>query len=134
MGNRSYKLTNAGHSAHGWQIGRHRLAGNSFFPCGRIFIFIFSEPLGINIELFLKLYLKGCGVWWKWKEVYFISCENWTRRLAHMYTFVNTLLYALVRIDSMSSFEPISVEVLNLKLDYSSKDLMILIFYSSLKW
>ena len=50
-----------------------------------------------------------------------------------MYTFVNTLLYALVRIDSMSSFEPISVEVLNLKLDYSSKDLMILIFYSSLK-
>ena len=36
--------------AHGWQIGRHRLAGNSHFPQWRIFIFCFSEPLGINIE------------------------------------------------------------------------------------
>ena len=33
-----------------WQIGWHWLAGNSFFPCGRIFISSFSEPLGINIE------------------------------------------------------------------------------------
>ena len=45
-GNRSYQLTSAGQSAHGWQIGRHWLAGKSFFPCGRIF----SEPLGITIE------------------------------------------------------------------------------------
>ena len=35
---------------HGWQIGRHRLAGNSHFPRQRIFIFCFPEPLGINIE------------------------------------------------------------------------------------
>ena len=27
-GNRSYQLTSAGQSAHGWQIGRHWLAGN----------------------------------------------------------------------------------------------------------
>ena len=34
---------------HG-QIGQHWLAGNSYFPCGRIFISSFSELLGINIE------------------------------------------------------------------------------------
>ena len=50
MGKRSYQLTSASQSAHGWQIGRHWLAGNSYFPCGRIFISSFSEPLGINIE------------------------------------------------------------------------------------
>ena len=32
------------------QIGRHWLAGNYFFPCGRIFISSTSELLGINIE------------------------------------------------------------------------------------
>ena len=37
-------------SAHGWQIGWHWLAGNSYFPCGWIFISSFSEPIGINIE------------------------------------------------------------------------------------
>ena len=50
MGNGSYQLTCAGRSAHGWQIGRHRLASNSYFPRWRIFLFCFSEPLGINIE------------------------------------------------------------------------------------
>ena len=69
MGNRSYQLTSAGRSAHGWLIGRHWLAGNSYFPCGRIFIFCFSEPLGINIEvlnslllwkgLFIQIYFDG---------------------------------------------------------------------------
>ena len=49
-GNRSYQLTNAGQYAHDWQIGRHWLAGNSDFLHQRIFIFWFSEPLGINIE------------------------------------------------------------------------------------
>ena len=44
IGNRSYQLT------HDWQIGRHWLAGNSFFPCWRIFISGFSKTLGINIE------------------------------------------------------------------------------------
>ena len=66
MGNRSYQLTRAGQSAHGWQIGQHWLAGNSYFPCGRIFIF---ELLGINIEglnslllgiqLFIHIYFDG---------------------------------------------------------------------------
>ena len=45
------------------------LAGNSYFPCGRIFISSFSEPLGINIEglnslllgiqLFIQIYFDG---------------------------------------------------------------------------
>ena len=35
---------------HGWQISWHWLADNSHFPCGTIFIFCFSEHLGINIE------------------------------------------------------------------------------------
>ena len=61
MGNRSYQLTSAGRSAHGWQIGRHWLAGNSHFPCGRIFIFCFSEPLGINSEV-LNCLLLGKGL------------------------------------------------------------------------
>ena len=43
--------------AHGWQIGWHWLAGNSHFPCGRIFIFCFSEPLGINSEVLNRLLL-----------------------------------------------------------------------------
>ena len=47
----------AGRSAHGWQIGRHWLAGNSHFPCGMIFIFCFSEPLGINIGILMGLLL-----------------------------------------------------------------------------
>ena len=50
MGNRSYQLTSAARSTHGWQIGWHWLAGNSYFLHWRIFIFCFSEPLGINIE------------------------------------------------------------------------------------
>ena len=50
MGNGSYQLTSAGWSAHGWQIGWHWVAGNSHFQRGRIFIFCFSEPFGINIE------------------------------------------------------------------------------------
>ena len=40
-----------------WQIGRHWLAGNSHFPCGRIFIFYFSEPLGIISEVLNSLLL-----------------------------------------------------------------------------
>ena len=46
--------------AHGWQIGRHWLAGNSHFPRGRIlriFIFHFFEPLGINSEVLNSLLL-----------------------------------------------------------------------------
>ena len=50
MEKRKYLQISAGQSAHGWQIGQHWLAGNSFFPCGKIFIFSFSELLGINIE------------------------------------------------------------------------------------
>ena len=50
MGNRSYQLTSAGKSAHGWQFGQHWLGGNSYLPRWRIFIFRFPEPLGINIE------------------------------------------------------------------------------------
>ena len=69
MGNRSYQLTGAGQAAHGWQTGQHWLAGNSYFPRGRIFISSFSEPLGINIEglnslllgiqLFIQIYFDG---------------------------------------------------------------------------
>ena len=44
-------------NANQGQIGRHWLAGNSYFPCGRIFIFCFSEPLGINIEVLNSLLL-----------------------------------------------------------------------------
>ena len=44
MGNGSYQLTSAGRSAHGWQIGRHRLAGNSYFQRWRIFIYFFLNP------------------------------------------------------------------------------------------
>ena len=40
------------------QIGRHWLAGNFYFPHGRIFISCFSEPLGINIEI-----LNGLLLW-----------------------------------------------------------------------
>ena len=40
------------------KIGWHWLAGNSYFPFGRIFISSFSEPLGINIEI-----LNGCLLW-----------------------------------------------------------------------
>ena len=36
------ELTSAGQSDH-WQIGRHCLAGNSYFPCGRIFIASISD-------------------------------------------------------------------------------------------
>ena len=57
QGNRSYQLTGAGQSAHGWQLGRHWLAGNSYFLRGRIFISCFSEPLGINIEILNGLLL-----------------------------------------------------------------------------
>ena len=69
MGNWSYQLTSAGRSAHGWLIDQHWLAGNSYFPCGRIFISCFSEPLGIKIEglyslllgiqLFIQIYFDG---------------------------------------------------------------------------
>jgi len=62
MGNKSYQLTSAGRSANHGQIGRHWLAGNSYFPCGRIFVFCFSEPLGINIEVLNSLLL--------WKELF----------------------------------------------------------------
>ena len=41
---------------HG-QTGWHWLAGNSYFPRRRIFIFCFSEPLGINIEDLTSLLL-----------------------------------------------------------------------------
>ena len=57
MGNKSYQLTSAGRSANHGPIGRHWLAGNSYFPCGRIFIFCFSEPLGINSEVSNSLLL-----------------------------------------------------------------------------
>ena len=41
----------------GWQIGQHWLAGNFYFPCGRIFISSFSELSGINIEGLNSLFL-----------------------------------------------------------------------------
>ena len=40
-----------GSEKHGWQISWHWLAGNFYFPRGRIFIFCFSEPLGINMRV-----------------------------------------------------------------------------------
>ena len=51
------KFTHSLPNCHGWQIGWHWLAGNSGFPSGRIFIFCFSEPLGINIEILNALLL-----------------------------------------------------------------------------
>ena len=65
------QVISAGQSTLGWQISWHWLAGNSFSPCGRIFIFSFSETLGINIEglnsllLGIQLFVSICfdGVW-----------------------------------------------------------------------
>ena len=39
--NRSHQLTCTGRSAHGWQIGRHWLAGNAYFPFS---FFVFLNP------------------------------------------------------------------------------------------
>ena len=50
MGNGSYQLTSAGRPAHGWQIGWHWLAGNSYFPSKRIFSFCFLNPLASILE------------------------------------------------------------------------------------
>ena len=50
MGNKTYQLASAGQSTNLGQIGWDCLAGNCYFPCQRIFIFCFSEPLDINIE------------------------------------------------------------------------------------
>ena len=83
MGNRSYQLTRAGRSAHGWLIGRHWFAGNSYFPCGRIFIFYFSEPLDINIEVLNSLLLwKGLFIWIYFDRLWVIlesqkGTQNW---------------------------------------------------------
>ena len=55
--NRSYQLTNAGRFANHGQMGWHWLAGNSYFPRRRIFIFCFSGSLGINIEVLNSLLL-----------------------------------------------------------------------------
>ena len=52
------QLTHAGQPTNQRQIGWHWLAGNSYFLRGRIFIFCFSEPLGINIEI-----LNGLLLW-----------------------------------------------------------------------
>ena len=57
MENGSYQLTSTGPSANHGMMGRHWLAGNSHFPRERIFIFCFSEPLGINIEILNALLL-----------------------------------------------------------------------------
>ena len=60
-------IQNSNIDAQGGQIGRHWLAGNSHFPCGRIFIFCFSEPLGINSEVLNSLLLgKGLFI-----QIYF---------------------------------------------------------------
>ena len=59
MGNRSYQLTSASQSAHGWQVGQQGLAGNSYFPHGKIFITYFSEPLDINIEILKVFYFSN---------------------------------------------------------------------------
>ena len=67
MGNGSYQLISAGQSANHGQLGQHWLAGNFYFPCGRIFIFCFSEPLGINSEVLNSLLLgKGLFI-----QIYF---------------------------------------------------------------
>ena len=50
VGCRSYQLTSTSQSAHGWQISWDWIAGNSYFLLQMIFIFCFSQPLGINIE------------------------------------------------------------------------------------
>ena len=73
MENRSYQLTSAGQFAHVWQIGWHQLADKSYFPCERIFISSFSEPLGISIEslnsillgiqLFIEIYFDGLCIY-----------------------------------------------------------------------
>ena len=86
-GNKSYQLTSAGRSAHGWQIGRHWLAGNSYFLRQRIFIFCFSEPLSINIEdlnslllgiqLFIQIYFDG--LWYVGPNIHlFGGKRSWT--------------------------------------------------------
>ena len=57
-GQKSYLLTRAGRSANHGQVGWPWLAGNSYFPCGRIFIsYSFSEPLVMNIEGLNSLWL-----------------------------------------------------------------------------
>ena len=78
MGKRSYKLTSASRSANHGQIGRHWLAGNSRIPCGRIFIFCFSEPLGFNSEVLNSLLLGKrlfyLNLVW-WAVVYFFYSD-----------------------------------------------------------
>ena len=63
-GFKSYQLISAGQSANYGQLGRHWLAGNFYFPCGRIFNFCFSEPMGINSEVLNNLLL-GKGLLFK---------------------------------------------------------------------
>ena len=68
MGNKSYQLTSAGRSANPGQTGRHWLAGNSYFPRWKIFIFSFLEPLvGLHIgyeglEHCTRLFIQICFV------------------------------------------------------------------------
>ena len=82
MGNRSYQLTSAGWSAHGWQIDWHWLGGNSHhFLRGRIFIFCFSEPLGINSEVLNSLLLGGHSI------------TTWTRGRGEGGSQMSTLLH-----------------------------------------
>ena len=51
-------IYSASQSANHEQTGWHWLAGNSYFPCQRIFIFRFSEPLSINSEDLNSLLLR----------------------------------------------------------------------------
>ena len=66
------QLTSASRSALGWQFSRHGLAGNSYFPCGRIFISCFLNPWASILKFWIvfcfgnhflfKSVLEGCDM------------------------------------------------------------------------
>ena len=74
MENKSYQLISAGRSTKQGQIGQHWLAGNSYFPCRRIFISCFSEPLGWKPEVsFAQDPIFYLNVFWRAVKVYKIE-------------------------------------------------------------
>ena len=81
----SCQLTRAGRSANHRQIGQHCtwLASNSDFLYQRIFIFCFTEPLGINVEC-LKVFCLGSNFLLK---SILTGCEPSTSRYLRSATF-----------------------------------------------
>ena len=77
MGNKSYQLTRAGWSAQVW----YWLVGKSYFPCRRIFIFCFSEHLGINIESLNSFLLRIQFLIQIYFDGLFTKFEGWLRIL-----------------------------------------------------